>query len=324
MKKTLDLFTSAFKFRKQHFVFGMVGSMAFLSVIMISSCTKEETPDNPYDNVNYNNGGNQDSVPDPASITGLHKNIFFPKCANPGCHDGTFEPDFRTVQSSFSTLIYMGVNKKTLDSVNFFNYRVIPNNEATSFLIERLTTSTSDYMPSNGVRLGSTDMVNIRKWIQDGCPDVDGVLPLKPNLPPNIVGFIATDSLYNRLDTSRQNGIGYLPFYAPANKSMYLVLVALDTADGTTATDPINFTEHKIKWSLDPNNFAGAQTINAFWNTPIPFPYWQAIVNTGQWSVGTTVYFRVYMNDGFHALPSELPRNQSPDYYKTYFAFIVQ
>jgi hypothetical protein len=84
----------------------------------------------------------------------------------PGCHDGTFEPDFRTVQSSFSTLIYMGVNKKTLDSVNFFNYRVIPNNEATSFLIERLTTSTSDYMPSNGVRLGSADMGNIRKWIQ--------------------------------------------------------------------------------------------------------------------------------------------------------------
>ena len=130
--------------------------------------------------------------------------------------------------------------------------------------------------------------------------------------------------MYNRLDTSRQNGIGYLPFYAPANKSMYLVLVALDTADGTTATDPINFTEHKIKWSLDPNNFVGAQTINAFWNTPIPFPYWQAIINTSQWSVGTTVYFRVYMNDGFQALPSELPRNQSPDYYKTYFAFIVQ
>ena len=182
MKKIFDLFKSAFKFRKQYFVFGMVGWMVFLFVLMISSCKKEETPDNPYDNVNYNNGGNQDSVPDPASITGLHKNIFFPKCANPGCHDGTFEPDFRTVQSSFSTLIYMGVNKKTLDSVNFFNYRVIPNNEATSFLIERLTTSTSDYMPSNGVRLGSTDMGNIRKWIQDGCPDVDGVLPLKPNL----------------------------------------------------------------------------------------------------------------------------------------------
>lgn len=324
MKKLFNLFLSSCSLQKQYFVFENGWKLVFLLLIIISSCKKEETPENPYDSVNYNNGGNQDSIPDPASITGLHKNIFFPKCANPGCHDGTFEPDFRTVQSSFSTLIYMGVNKKTLDSINFFNYRVIPNNEATSFLIERLTTSTSDYMPSNGVRLGSTDMGNIRKWIQDGCPDVDGVLPQKPNLPPNIIGFIATDSLLNRLDTVRQNGIGYFPFYAPANIDMYIVLVALDTADGTTATDPINFTEHKIKWSLDPNNFVGAQSINATWFTPLQYQYWQAIINTSQWSVGTTVYFRVYMNDGFQALPSELPRNQSPDFYKTYFAFIVQ
>ena len=133
MKKILDLLSAAFSFRKQYFVLGSEWMMVFLSVILISSCKKEETPDNPYDSVNYNNGGNEDSIPDPSSITGLHKNIFFPKCANPGCHDGTFEPDFRTVQSSFSTLIYMGVNKKTLDSVNFFNYRVIPNNESASF-----------------------------------------------------------------------------------------------------------------------------------------------------------------------------------------------
>lgn len=324
MKKTLNIIAWLSFFQKQKDVFERGRVVALVLLLFISSCKKEESPENPYDGVNYNTGGNNDSIPDPASITGLHKNIFFPRCANPGCHDGTFEPDFRTVQSSYSTLLYMGVTKKTLDSINFFNYRVIPNEEANSFLIERLTTSTSDYMPSNGVRLSSTDIGNVRKWIQNGCPDVDGNLPVKPNLPPNIIGFIATDTLYNRLDTARQNGVEYLPFFAPANQNMYVVLVALDTADGTTATDPANFTEHKIKWSLDPNNFAGAPSINAFWMSPIPFPYWQVIVNTGQWSVGTTVYFRVYMNDGFQSSPAELPKNQSADFYKTYFAFIIQ
>ena len=28
-----------------------------------------------------------------------------PTCANSGCHDGTFEPDFRTVGSSWNTLV---------------------------------------------------------------------------------------------------------------------------------------------------------------------------------------------------------------------------
>jgi hypothetical protein len=62
-------------------------------VLLSVACTKEEEPDNPFDDPNGNGGPPPDSLPDPVSITGLHRNIFFPKCANPGCHDGTFEPD---------------------------------------------------------------------------------------------------------------------------------------------------------------------------------------------------------------------------------------
>jgi len=293
-------------------------------VFEISSCKKEEVPANPYDGINYNGGTSPDSIPDPASITGLHKNIFFPRCANPGCHDGTFEPDFRTVQSSFSTLVYMGVNKTTLDSNSFFNYRAFPGDVSNSFIMERLTTSTSDYMPSNGQRLDNAEIANVQKWIQDGCPDLNGNLPQKPNLPPNIIGFIAADVNFVRLDTNRLNGISYNPFIVPANTTMYIPLVALDTADGTFATDPIDFTVHEIRWSLDKNNFSAANTINANWSSPFPFPYWQITVNTSQWAVGTIVYFRVYMNDGFQLNPSEFPKTISLDFYKTYFAFIIQ
>jgi hypothetical protein len=300
-------------------------SMAVIMTCMFfSACKKSETPENPYDSVNYNPNPDNDSVPSPSSITGLHKNIFSPKCAVPGCHDGTFEPDFRTVQSTFSTLVYMSVNKLTLDSVNFFNYRVIPGDDTASFLLERLLTPTSDYMPSNSVRLPDADIANIRKWINDGCPDVNGDLPTRPNLAPNVNGYIALNSSLVRIDTSRVDGVVFNPFIAPANSSIVLPVLVLDTADGIYATPPQNFTVHDLKFSTDKNNFSAATTITATWMSPIPYNVWQASVNTALWPVGTTVYFRVYMNDGFQASPAEFPRAASLDYYKTYFAFKIQ
>ena len=62
------------------------------------ACKKDEVPENPYDKVDYSTNTNPDPNPDPNSIQGLYKNIFQPKCANPGCHDGTFEPDFRSIE----------------------------------------------------------------------------------------------------------------------------------------------------------------------------------------------------------------------------------
>ena len=298
--------------------------LLMIGINALSSCKKEEAPTNPYANVNYNFGNNPDSIPDSSSITGLHKNIFSKRCANPGCHDGTFEPDFRTVQSSWSTLVYMRVKKTTVDSVNYFTTRVIPGDYQHSFLYERITTLTSDYMPSNGTHLSANDVSHIKTWIMNGAKDSYGNTPQRPNLPPSIIGYIAADINYVRLDTVRYGGISYNPFIAPSNSNFYLPFLALDTADGTSATDPAMFTVHKIKFSTQKDNFTAATTINCTWLTPIPYTFWQAVVNTSQWSIGTTVYFRIYVNDGFQSSDAEFPRNNSQDYYKTYYAFIVQ
>ena len=57
--------------------------------------------DNPFDVDMETATEQQDTVNiDANSIVGLHQNIFKPTCANAGCHDGTFEPDFRTIESS--------------------------------------------------------------------------------------------------------------------------------------------------------------------------------------------------------------------------------
>ncbi|MBP6333987.1 MAG: hypothetical protein KA444_00845, partial [Bacteroidia bacterium] len=266
--------------------------------------------------------GNNLANPDPNSIAGLHKNIFFPKCANPGCHDGTFEPDYRTIESSYATLVYQPVNKVTLDSVKIYSTRVVPNNTLDSWIIERLTTSTTEYMPSNAVRLSTAEIDNVKNWINDGCRDMNGNVAVKPNLQPNIVGYVALDSVNTRLDTSRLGGLPLNPFLVNSGSTMTIAFVATDTADGSAATDPGNFTVKEIRFSLDKNNFSGSINIQAV-SYISAFNAWLVTVPVTSWPVGSTVYFRIYVNDGFHSVNSEFPRFESMDYYKTLYAFYV-
>ena len=299
-------------------------SFIFISLFIFQfSCKKDDVPVNPYDGITHNNSNPTSAEPDPNSIAGLHKNIFFPRCANPGCHDGTFEPDYRTIESTYSTLIYQPVNKVTLDSLKFFSYRVIPHDVANSFIIERLTTTTPDYMPSNGERLTQSEIDHVKNWINNGCPDINGNLPAKPDLQPNIVGYVALDASFNRLDTARVGGLGYNPFYAPVGITMTIAFVALDTADGTSAVDPSNFTIKQISFSTDKNDFTTGTTIIAS-SYLATYTAWLVNVPTGNWAMGTTVYFRISVNDGHHTSNSTFPRDESLDYYKTLYAFKVQ
>ena len=95
--------------KKLLYIFGIFSGLLIIST---ASCKKEEVePENPFDKIDYG-----DETPNPdtlnsVTLAGLHRNLFVTKCAVPGCHDGNFEPDFRTVQSSFSTLVYAPIIK---------------------------------------------------------------------------------------------------------------------------------------------------------------------------------------------------------------------
>ena len=201
----------------------------------------------------------------------------------------------------------------------------MPNNIADSWLIERLTTQTSEYMPSNGVRLSNSDIDHVKNWINAGCPDVNGILPVKPNLQPNIIGYVAVDSLTStRLDTNRVNNFPLNPFIVNAGTTMRILFLATDTADGTDGTDPSAFTVKEIHFSLDKNNFNSARIIPSFFYLSL-YKAWLVDVPGNIWPAGTTVYFRIYVNDGNHpGVNSEFPRDKSFDYYKTLYAFYVQ
>lgn len=152
--------------------------LLLFTFLILSACQKDD--DDPFGNVNGENPNEMmPPVLDPTSIEGLHQNIFRPTCANSGCHDGTFEPDFRTVESTYNTLVNHPVIKN--DPQNSFEFRVVPNNVAASQLVARITydiDGNSGIMPltvepdSDYPAMREEYMQNIRDWIAAGAQNV--------------------------------------------------------------------------------------------------------------------------------------------------------
>ena len=77
---------------------------------LVISCYKKPTVDNPFDDVDYLNQ-NTITNEDKYSLSNIHHKILQPKCGTPGCHDGSFEPDFSTLMYTYSTLVYHPIVK---------------------------------------------------------------------------------------------------------------------------------------------------------------------------------------------------------------------
>lgn len=305
------------------------------AIVLIFSCKKTVTTlqgtigENPYDTINYDNTGIPDMPIDSNSFLGIHKYIISVKCAVPGCHDGNFEPDFRTVQSSYYTLVFAPVKKNNVDST--FTYRVVPHDTTLSWLHERITTDDAvlgrmplyDTLPKSQIQM-------IANWINSGAKDIFGNEMNQPNTEPAFFGLVAylPNSGNQRIDSIR-GAASYYPFYAPANSDIKIWMGLYDDI-----TLPPLFTYNKIKFSTDPNDFSSAPALpmtvefNPFyapgWGWG-PAPYFlHYTVNTGQWNVGDIVYIRAYVQDGQHSTPTEIPSGTAPIYFQMFCSFKVQ
>ena len=111
--------------------------LVILVCFTFTTCKKDGSI-NPYNNSNLGPPSTNDTnyFADPTAFAALHNNIFIPTCANSGCHDGTFEPDFRTIESSYNTLVYHPVIKN--NTTNPYQFRVDPGNSDKSVLYKRL------------------------------------------------------------------------------------------------------------------------------------------------------------------------------------------
>ena len=92
--------------------------------IYLESCSKEALPINQFGPNQQDTNKLDTNNYDPYSIFSIHKDVLKPTCANSGCHDGNFEPDFRTVESSYFGLINVTPIKSNVSGG--FPFRVVP------------------------------------------------------------------------------------------------------------------------------------------------------------------------------------------------------
>ncbi len=143
--------------------------------IALSACSKKTG--NPFDLETEETQAEEAAAElGPNSLAGIHANVFAPTCANSGCHDGTFEPDFRTIGSTYNTLVYHPVIKN--DPQGSFEFRVVPDDVDASQLIARLTydiDGNSGRMPlavepdSDWPDKREEYIDNIKNWIRNGA-----------------------------------------------------------------------------------------------------------------------------------------------------------
>jgi len=292
-----------------------------LSIIFFSECKKkDDAPENPFDKIDRSTSVNPETTLDSNTIQGIHKNILSIKCANPGCHDGHFEPDFRTIQSSYSTMVWNKVIKN--NPTQSFLYRVYPGDYQKSWLHERVVTDDQvlGRMPLYANPLSVAELNNIKTWINNGAKDMFGNSPRFPNNEPQVNGYIAINSSFNyRFDTVRQGGVYYNPFLIPTTQIMNVLVGVTD--DSTLVQ---NLTRNKILLSLDKDNFSSP--IASYNGTSVSSGgtyYWNFVINTTGLPTNQIIFMRYFTNDGSRPQDTQFPTTNLIYEYKTYWSFIV-
>jgi hypothetical protein len=303
---------------KKNIIFTVVSIL----LLFVLSCKKNKTePENPFDKIDRSTSSPTEANLDPNTIQGIHKNILSIKCANPGCHDGHFEPDFRTIQSSYATMVWNKVVKN--NASQSYTYKVYPGDHLKSWLYERLVTNDQDLgrMPLYAPSLSSAELDHIKTWINNGAKDMFGNPPRFPNNEPQVSGYIAINSTFNyRFDTIRVGGIYYNSFLVPAGQTMN---VAVGVTDDSTSVG--NLINNKLKISLNEDAFSSP--IATYSGSPFTVggvTYWNFVVNTASLPQNQPIFMRYYTNDKSHTNDTEFPTTNLIYQYKTYWSFIVK
>lgn len=300
-----------------------------LLLVLVQACGKDDLPPNPFDNDNPNDTTNTVYL-EPTSIEGLHQNIFKPTCANSGCHDGTFEPDFRTIESTYYSLVYHDIIKQ--NPTNPLDYRVLPGNANQSMLIERLTVDlggNSGTMPLV-IEPGSDwndkkveYIQNIRDWVNDGAKDVFGNPAQSINFKPQLTGFMVTKTGDLTPMNRDIKGVVEIP-NGTSSIDLYLAIDDMETqANGFSLSD--------IQISLSADDFSNAtneslqvisaQSFMGYSGTMIPYQFKLTINDPySSWSANQTLFLNILVDDGDNGV-GKLPGIYAMEHLKKYYSF---
>jgi hypothetical protein len=296
----------------------------FLPFLLFLSACNEPDAVNPFDGQVVN----QDTVqleildPEPNSIAGIYQNIFKPTCANVGCHDGTFEPDYRTLGSTYNTLVY----QVPIKNDGNYTYRVEPYKPETSVIMGRLNNLLTPVMPiqvepgSDWPEKKDEYIGNIRTWISNGAPDMMGNIR-QINYPAPILLGAGAEASGQWM--ARSGGTG--PLIMPA-----VTQVRLYFAFKHDELMPEELQYNKIVFSDDANAFGGAEqslqilpsprSERGFFGEFVDFTHYIDInpmefdAQQEQW------FFRVYVQDDQNPV-TEIPTDNGIFYIKSYMSF---
>lgn len=303
-----------------------------IAILFASSCSEDAEPsgENLYKDIGGEKNTDTNYLMNPKSIEGLHQQIFLPKCATSGCHDGHFEPDFRTIQSSYTTLVRAEVFKQ----VDPFEVRVEPGDTGKSWFWERITTDDPvlGKMPLYSDALTSVELGNIAAWIQDGAKDVNGNTLPKPDFQPVLYGFYITekDNDAIRYDDQREPDEFIGAMKVPKNKEIDIWIGLLDKE-----TDINALTVNELQFSTDRDDFTNAtkataqfvfppKVVEDYFGPSAGFYFlYKVTVNTSQWNPGDQVYLRYFVQDGGHDKPVSLPGPHAEWYFKSRYSMLI-
>ena len=307
-----------------------------------------EVPFNPFDTVDYSVPIVDIPSPDSNSFLGIHSFILSKSCNEPGCHDGSFEPDFRTVQGTYNSLVYHPIFKNydpQIDGMEPLQFRVLPGDSEASMFFHRISRDNSpgfEQMPATGNYLPDEQIDMIRDWIDEGAADAFGNPPMATSLQPSCYGIAAfLPNLGNiRVDTIRNNQI-YAPFFTFPDQDMKLWFLFGDTdlLENFTFGHPLTF--NKIKFSTDRFDFSNAVeldldvptddlALNSVYSIPFNggfdlFYTHTLTINPADlgFESGDLVFVRTYVQDDDHNEPTENPEDQTSFVLQNYFSFYL-
>jgi hypothetical protein len=305
-----------------------------------------ELPFNPFDTIDYSTPVITPEEIDPGSFLGIQEFILSKSCAEPGCHDGSFEPDYRTVQSSYNTLLYHPVFKnyfQPVDGQEPLPARVVPGEPELSMFYHRVAYDNPpgfEQMPATGIPLPDEKIEIIRQWILDGAKDPFGNAPMATSSQPNCYGVGAFLPGLNdyRVDTIR--GGTYNPFYTLIDQDVTLWFLYADNPLLGETTFGSNLTYNKIQLSKDRLDFSNAVELDlevpavplilqSVYSEPFiffPLPYTHRVTFNPQdlgFEVGDWVYIRTFTQDDDHNEPTEIPDKWSNFLFLNYFSFFL-
>ena len=319
--------------------------LLFILVVFFFSCQKDTL--NPYDDPGLDPPQNNDTnyFNNPSSFASLQNNIFQPYCNNSGCHDGTFEPDFRTIESSYSTLVYQPVIKNS--PAETYQYRVRPGESDKSVLYARLladASGTSTFDNNSQVMPLTADIVydpdqshpwhgvknqlipKIKDWIDSGAKDIFGDLPLEPNNKPEMRGCIAfLIGQTTPLNREPPRGSIYIPSTALSVDFWFSVLDDIQNSS--------ELTYNKIKLSKNLVNFNSQPSYplevisppiieTGFYQSTTDNFYHKYTLDMSSYNSGDVVFMKIYVQDNVNPL-TEIPSNGAEYEIIKHFTFTV-